>query len=76
MGQAVRTYAGLGMAPIFGRVGCFRRVGMGSLLARVHLERASCGLASGLELLGPHGLAVARGGDSSAKGRACRRPRV
>ena len=38
------------------------------------LWNASYGSASGLELFGSHGLAVARGGDSSAKGRASRRP--
>ena len=34
---------------------------MGSLLARVHFGRVSCGSASGLELFAPRGLAVATG---------------
>ena len=54
----------------------FDGVGMGSLLARVHVGRVSNGSASGLELSGLYGLAVARGGDSSGKGWTSRRPRV
>ena len=50
----------------------FHRFGMGSLLARVLVWRVSYGSASGLEPFGPLGLAVARGGDSSANGRAAR----
>ena len=49
---------------------------MVSLWARVHLGRVSYGSASGPERFGRHGMAVARGGDSSAKGRAPRRPRL
>ena len=47
---------------------------MGSLLARVHIGRVSSGFASSLEPFGLRGLAVARGGDSSAKGRSAQRP--
>ena len=47
-----------------------------SPLAQVHSGRVSCGSASGSEPFGLHGLAVARGSDSSTKGRSARRPRL
>ena len=47
---------------------------MGSLLTRVRFESVTYGSASGPELFGL--LGVAREGDSSAKGRAARRPRL